>query len=69
MEFEDGLKVILRFPIEIWMLNKKGVIKIFRFTKKVKIITEYPFKGIADLNTKNNYWTEITEMVYFKVQK
>jgi hypothetical protein len=66
-EFEDGATEIQRIPAEIWMLNQKEVTKIFKFTKEVKSVTLDPYLETADINTKNNYWPEISEKVYFKV--
>lgn len=68
-EFEDGSKEIQRIPVEIWLLNQKEVSKIFKFKKEVKNITLDPFLETADINTKNNYWPEVTERVYFKITK
>lgn len=68
-EFKDGSKEIRRIPAEIWLLNQKEVSKVFNFTKEVKSITLDPFLETADINTKNNFWPEINEHIYFKVQK
>ncbi|HRX11952.1 MAG TPA: hypothetical protein P5210_09905, partial [Draconibacterium sp.] len=68
-EFEDGAKEVQRIPAEIWLLNQKEVSKIFKFKKEVKNITLDPFLETADINTKNNYWHEVTDHIYFKVQR
>ena len=68
-EFADGSKDIRRIPAEIWMKYQEKVTKSFRYSKDKKEIVLDPYVETADVNTKNNYWPQKTEHIYFRVKK
>lgn len=55
-EYADGSHEIRRIPAEIWLKNRKSVVKTFVTDKNITNIILDPDNETADTNTDNNYW-------------
>lgn len=56
--FEDGSSEEIRYPVEVWRFPHRPLKKMYGFEKPLKSIEIDKNKETADVNLKNDLWTE-----------